>query len=117
MHVVLDHHNRYVARDPLLQLLNVAAFVDGKSREGFVEQQELGLLRERHGDLNASSLAVRGLREWAFGNALQPDMRKRFAGALDNVGLTIEIAKKAPAQRRQAEQSQRDVVQNRLARK
>jgi hypothetical protein len=43
-------------------------------------------------------------------------MGKRLACAFGDMMLTIEIAEETPAERREAEQGQRDVVQNRLAR-
>src|SRR5262245_1032904 len=112
VHVVLDHHDRHVARDRLQQLPYIVALVDREARERLVEQQDLGVLRQRHGDLHPPLLAVGGLRQRPIGDVLEADAPTRVTPARDESGLMVEAAERVPAQRRQAEQSERDVPQD-----
>src|SRR5215475_13462037 len=52
VHVVLDHDDSHVTRDGGKQLLHVAAFLDRKSGERLIEQQDFWILSERHRDLD-----------------------------------------------------------------
>ena len=61
VHVVLDHDDGDVARNPGQKPAHVAPLVRRQAGEGLVEQEKLRLLRQRHGDLDAPPLAVRGL--------------------------------------------------------
>src|SRR2546425_10216838 len=116
VHVVLDHDDRHRARDGGDQPQDVAPFLDREPGEGLVEPQDPGILGERHGDLDAAALAVRGLRDGAIGEMVEPDAREHLAGPGDQRRPPLEPDERIPAQRRQAEQGQRDVSQQRLAR-
>src|SRR3569832_2112562 len=115
VHVVLDHHHRDVARDAHETLVHVAALVDRETGEGLVQQQDLRLLRKRHGDLDAPPLAVGGLRQRPTRNPLLADLLQGGPRVLDNVSLPFHVDERIPAQRRQAEQRETHVVQDRVA--
>ena len=49
-------------RLPLGVMLHVLPLVDGEAGVRLVEQQNLGVLRQRHGDLDPATFAIGGLR-------------------------------------------------------
>src|SRR6185436_17772387 len=71
VHVVLDHHDGDITRDGADEVEDVATLLDREPGERLVEQQEPGLLSQRHGDLDPAALAVRGLGERPVGEMAQ----------------------------------------------
>src|ERR1700691_2274512 len=61
VHVVLDHHDGHVAWDVADEAEHIASFFDREACERFIQQEHFRSLCKRHGDLDASALAVRGL--------------------------------------------------------
>src|SRR5450756_821264 len=117
VHVVLDHHDGDVARYCQQTLLYIAPLIDGQAGERLIEQQHFGVLRERHGDLDAAAFAVGGLRERTSGDMVEADTDERRVRVLDEIVLLVEIDQRVPSQGRQAEQRERDVAQDRIERK
>jgi hypothetical protein len=58
IHVVLDHHDGDVARNRAQQLVNLVSLLDRQPGKRFVQEEQLGLLRQRHGDLDTAPLAI-----------------------------------------------------------
>src|SRR6185437_14860964 len=102
VHIVLDHNDGHVARNRKEQLLHILALVDRQSGEGLVEEQETRLLRQGHGDLDATALAIGGLGQWPMGERIETDALQRLVCAADNRRLAVEADETVPAQRRQA---------------
>src|ERR1035437_6409198 len=117
VHVVLDHHDGDVARYCQQTLLYIAPLIDGQAGERLIEQQHFGVLRERHGDLDAAAFAVGGLRERTSGDMVEADTDERRVRVLDEIVLLVKIDQRVPSQGRQAEQRERDVAQDRIERK
>ena len=101
---------------PASKLAHVAPLVRRQTGEGLVEEEQLRLLRQRHGDLDAPPLAVGGLGQPALGNIGEADAGERRLGALAQMLLPLQIDERVPAQRRQPEQCEHDVAQERVAR-
>ena len=82
-----------------------------------VEQQHLGLLRQRHREFEPPPLAVGGLGDDALGAVAKPDLRQRLA-RLRRRGARwpVSTVQRIPAQLVEAEQREHDVVDERLAR-
>ena len=78
VHVVLDHHDGDVARDGVEQRAHGLALGLGEPGERLVEQQQLRLLRQRHGELEPAALAVGGLDHDALGAVAEPDALERL---------------------------------------
>src|SRR5512144_511182 len=116
VHVVLDHHDRDITGYACNQAEHVAPLLDGEPREGLVQQQDLGVLGQGHGDLHASPLPVGGLGEGALREMLEPDAGQRLARPADQRRLSIEPSDRVPASPRTAEQREHHVAQQGLAR-
>ena len=118
VHVVLDHDDRDVARNGEQQLLHVSPLVDRQAGERLVEQQHLRLLRQRHGDLDAAGARHR-MSAHSGGSAMWPRPTRSSASwaCSTKSALPVEIDQRIPARRRKAEQRQRDVVDDGVARK
>src|SRR5262245_42379379 len=58
VHIVLDHDDGNLARYAGDQVLHRRALLARESGERLVEQEEAGLLRQRHGDFHAALLPV-----------------------------------------------------------
>src|SRR6185437_1376618 len=82
---------------------------------GLVEQEELRPLRQRHGDFDASALAIGGLGDRPLRQRLEADALQRLAGALLDLALPVEADHRVPAHRGEPEQRQHDVAQERVA--
>jgi hypothetical protein len=106
-----------VARNRAQQFLDVAPFVDRQAGERLVEQEDLRVLRHRHGDLDAPTFAVGGLPERAIRDVVEADAGERGMGAGGEIVLVGKRDERVPAQLRQSEQGEGDVVQNGVARK
>jgi hypothetical protein len=104
VHVVLDHHDRYVARDSGDEGQHVAALLERQAGEGLVEQQDAWVLGEGHGDLRAAALAVRRLGKGALGEVAEPDPREHLAGTGHQCRLPVESHERVPAERSEPEQ-------------
>ena len=59
IHVVLDQQHRMLARQALEQGGHALRFLRAHAGQRLVEQQDLGVAGERHGDLELALLAVR----------------------------------------------------------
>ena len=116
VHVVLDHHHRDVAGDRRQQPLHIAPLVDREPGKGLVEQQDSRALRQRHRDLDPAPFAIGGLAERPVGEVAEPDPVERGAGAGGQRLLAVEPDERVPAQWRPAEERERDIAQQRLAR-
>ncbi len=57
-HVVLDHHHRAGLGDLLEQLRRLDGLGVGHAGDRFVDQQQFGVLRQQHADLEPLLLAV-----------------------------------------------------------
>ena len=68
-HVVLDHHQRVLARQRQEQLGGALGFLVGHAGHRLVEQQQLGVLHQQHADLQPLLLAVREQAGRALGFA------------------------------------------------
>src|SRR5919201_3450340 len=71
IHVVLDHDDRHRAWDGADQPQHVAPLLDREPGEGLVEEEDPGILGERHGDLDTTTLAVRSLRHQPIGEVIE----------------------------------------------
>src|SRR6266480_4171507 len=58
IHVVLDHDDGDLTRNGDEELAHILSLVDGEAGERLVEQNKLWILRERHGNFDASPLAI-----------------------------------------------------------
>src|ERR1700732_2643041 len=58
---MLDHDYGDIARDAVEQYTHGLALGMGEAGKWLIEQQEPGLLRQRHGQLEPAPLAIRGL--------------------------------------------------------
>src|SRR5215467_11439534 len=116
VHVVLDHDDRYVARDRGEQLPHIAALVYRKTCKRLIQKQNLRVLRHRHGDLDPSPLTIGCLGQRPIGGVVEPDKGQGLLGARRKMALALEADYRIPAQSRQAEQRQLDIAQNRIAR-
>ena len=74
------------------QLLHVAALVNRKAGERFIEQQELGVLRQRHGNFDASALAIGGLAQRPLGDVNEADASQHGACLGNERVLGAQIA-------------------------
>ena len=83
---------------------------------GSSSSSTFGLLRQRHGDLDAPLLAIGRLRQRPVGDVVEADALERGVRLRQQVLLAVERDQRIPAQRRQAEQRQRHVAQDGVAR-
>ena len=97
------------------QLAHGLPFALGEARERLVEQQHLGLLRQRHGELQPSPLAVGGFGDDAVGTIAETDLGQRVARLRIEMTMAGQQRPGIPAQFVEAEQRQHDVVGERLA--
>ena len=116
VHVVLDHHGRDLPRDLRQQATDVEALLRRQAGEGLVEEQHLRVLRQRHGDLDPAPLAVGRLGQRPVLGVVEADPGERRLGPLDEIGAARERRERVPARRRQSEQRQRHVAQDRVHR-
>ena len=90
-------------------MLDVPALIDRKSRERFIKQQQLGFLRERHRDLDASLFSVGHFADRSRGALIEADQAEHPAPLFDETGLKGERTEGVPAHARQPKQRQHDV--------
>src|SRR4029078_11882581 len=95
--------------------MDVSAFVDREPGERLVEQKEFLVLRQRHRNLNAATLAIRRLPQRSIGDISQTDALKCCLRMLDEMSLALEVDQRVPARRRQAQQRLRHVVNDGVA--
>src|ERR1700732_1457994 len=73
IHVVLDHHHGHIPRNPDNQRFHSDAFLERESGKRLIEQQQLGLLGERHRDLDAALFSVGHFADRARGALVEAD--------------------------------------------
>ena len=99
VHVVLDHDDGDVTGDGADEAEDVATLLDREPGERLVEQQDPGLLGQRHGDLDPAALAVGGLGERPIGEMAQAHAVERRPRLGDQRLLPAEPDERVPAQR------------------
>jgi len=97
--------------------MHVAPLVDGKPGERLVEQQQFRILRQCHRDFHAPALAIGGLRQRPVGDMIEADLGQRRARVINEVTLAFQHDQRIPARGGEAEQRERDVVQDGVTRK
>src|SRR6266576_1618175 len=117
IHVVLDHYHGHIARNRGNQCFYRDALLERKSGKRLVEQQQLRLLRERHGDLDAALFAISDFADCSRGASLETDQCKHAARLFAQTGLKSERLESIPTRARHSEQRQHDIVFERVVRK
>src|SRR6201987_1778113 len=112
---MLDHYDRHLAWNCDQKFAHVLSLVDGKTGKRLVQQDQFRVLRQRHSNFEASPLPILLLSQRPFGNVLKPDALERIARLNGEMALAAKRRRRVPAQRRQPEQSKRDVVLDGIA--
>ena len=85
-HVRGDEHRAALGAEPADQLHHVAALHRVEAVERLVEQQQLGRVHERLGELDALAHALREAADAALRGVLEPDARERLGGGARRIG-------------------------------
>src|SRR6516164_1122294 len=116
IHVMLYHDDSNLAGNGEKKLAHVLSLVDRKADEGFVQQNKLRILCERHCDFDAAPLSIGGLRQRPFCDIFEADALERGARLCGQMTLPMKRDQRIPAQRRQTEQRKSDIMLDRIVR-
>src|SRR5438876_3537713 len=100
IHVVLDHDHGHIPWNPGDQRFHRDALLERESGKRLIEQQQLGFLRERHRDLDASLFSVGHFADRSRGALIEADQSEHPARLFDETGFKGKRVERVPAHAR-----------------